>query len=760
MNPTLKIKITKSEHNDRGAGLVFMLSLLLAGVLGLMLWFGSFGGIVFHWYIVYPAAILWCALIVYMYFYKRNCFFRFALIILILSGTAVILKFNMISAQAIYAAKVLAGKPPAEPPSVTFLTLAALPTIALLLFLALTMPKSGVLLCLGALTLILTAPLLGLRKCGAAILVLSLFVILSQAQSHGFAPRRGVRLSGSKRRAAALSAASACAISAIITAAAAPAVYTGMDRLSELTCAAEGNIYRAIIKYTGKNTDVVQSAVLSRFNNYLTNREQLIVQITGEPREPLYLKGFVGGDYHKSEWEAADDTSLLSDIQNKYRNNWGILGITNTYSNLYFTMNSNTLDDAIPSPGSMSVRYISSEGKNYYVPYYSQVDTIYVFGGYRFRYYEKCDMRINWNNVPPMFERKRDQCLNLQTAYMSEASEAYTHVPVKEVPRLAKLCGEQYFDSLSEITDFIKNTLDERTEYTLTPGWSSMSGDVVEEFLFDRGKGYCVHYAAAATLMYRMFGVPARYVTGYMIPPSDFERQKYGTYSAALKDKNSHAWVEIFLRDYGWTPVEFTPTVETAGEIYPGYSIPEKAEQDEGINLNINLIPKNRSDADEQEAAAEDATQATENAEEEIADYTIYERSERPIRIVFGIILALIAGALGTLLTARGIQRRMNINCRTEFGRMIDALHAGGLLKEYDGTEPDFGEKLIKALPDIDNESLRVAVDTVSAAAYGPGEIGFEENRLAAASCRKAAKAVLKTLPIWKKIIFKIKEFV
>ncbi len=739
-----------------------MFLLLLAGVSGLLLWLGSFGGIVFHPYIVYPSAFFWCALIVYIYFYKRSYFLRSALVVLIISGTAVILKYNMVSAQAVCAAKALAGEALAEPPSITFLILAALPTISVLLFLALRLPKIGVLLRLVAPVLILTAPLLGLRKCRAAIFVLSLFVILSAVQSLRFAPRRGVRLGGTERRTTALCAAAACAAAAIITAAAAPAIYAGMDALSDLTCAAEGNIYRAIIKYTGKNTDVVQNAALSRFNNYLTDREQLIVQITGEPQEPLYLKGFVGGEYHNSEWEAADDTSLLNGIQDKYQNSWGILGITNTYSSLYFTMNSNTLDDTIPNPRSMAVRYISSEGKNYYVPYYSQVETIYVFGGYRFRYYEKGDMRINWNNVLPIFERKRDQCLNLQTAYMSEAAEAYTHVPTREVPRLTKLCGEQYLDSLSEITDFIKNTLDERAEYTLTPGWSSMSGDVVEEFLFDRGKGYCIHYAAAATLMYRMFGVPARYVTGYMIPPGDFERQKYGTYSAVLKDKNSHAWVEIFLRDYGWTPVEFTPAVETAGEIYPGYSVPESAEQDEGLNLNINLIPKNRSGANELEAADADADkiEGAENAEEEFADYTMYERSERPIRIVFGIILAFIAGALGTLLTVRGIRRRMNKNCRTEFGRMIDTLHAGGLLKEYDGTEPDFGEKLIETLPDIDGESLKRAVDTVSAAAYGPNEIGFDENRLAAETCRKAAKNVLKSLPVWKKIIFKIKELI
>ena len=36
-------------------------------------------------------------------------------------------------------------------------------------------------------------------------------------------------------------------------------------------------------------------------------------------------------------------------------------------------------------------------------------------------------------------------------------------------------------------------------------------------FLSDSRRGYCMHYASAATLMLRALGVPARYVQGYTV---------------------------------------------------------------------------------------------------------------------------------------------------------------------------------------------------------------------------------------------------
>lgn len=66
--------------------------------------------------------------------------------------------------------------------------------------------------------------------------------------------------------------------------------------------------------------------------------------------------------------------------------------------------------------------------------------------------------------------------------------------------------------------------------------------------------------------MYRLYGIQARYATGYAVDPSDFEYRPDGRGHAEMTDQSAHAWPEIFVRDYGWIPVEVTPSGETEAE--------------------------------------------------------------------------------------------------------------------------------------------------------------------------------------------------
>ncbi len=83
--------------------------------------------------------------------------------------------------------------------------------------------------------------------------------------------------------------------------------------------------------------------------------------------------------------------------------------------------------------------------------------------------------------------------------------------------------------------------------------------DAVEYFLSIGKKGYCVHFATAGVLMLREMGVPARYVSGYIIKAGDFQKNQAGSYTAAAADRNGHAWVEVYLDNIGWIPYEMTP---------------------------------------------------------------------------------------------------------------------------------------------------------------------------------------------------------
>ena len=93
-------------------------------------------------------------------------------------------------------------------------------------------------------------------------------------------------------------------------------------------------------------------------------------------------------------------------------------------------------------------------------------------------------------------------------------------------------------------------------------------------------KGYCAHFASAATLIFRRMGIPARYCEGYAISFSQVldqgervEDAKYEDFyegynelgetavvRVAATDADAHAWVEIYDDEFGWLQVEVTPS--------------------------------------------------------------------------------------------------------------------------------------------------------------------------------------------------------
>jgi len=95
--------------------------------------------------------------------------------------------------------------------------------------------------------------------------------------------------------------------------------------------------------------------------------------------------------------------------------------------------------------------------------------------------------------------------------------------------------------------------------YTLRPG--KMPSGRVAWFLFERRKGFCGHYAAAAANILRMGGIPARIVTGF----------RGGTWNPwlrtlTLRDSDAHAWVEAWDEEARhWT--RFDPTSFVAPEL-------------------------------------------------------------------------------------------------------------------------------------------------------------------------------------------------
>jgi len=85
----------------------------------------------------------------------------------------------------------------------------------------------------------------------------------------------------------------------------------------------------------------------------------------------------------------------------------------------------------------------------------------------------------------------------------------------------------------------IFNYVIEHVEYELAGGWN------VAPTVLDRGTGSCSEYSFVYIAMCRAAGLPARYAGSIVIRGDD-----------ASYDEVFHRWVEIYLPDYGWLPVD------------------------------------------------------------------------------------------------------------------------------------------------------------------------------------------------------------
>jgi hypothetical protein len=104
----------------------------------------------------------------------------------------------------------------------------------------------------------------------------------------------------------------------------------------------------------------------------------------------------------------------------------------------------------------------------------------------------------------------------------------------------------------------IQQHLLENYRYSLENDTATLNHPL-EEFLFTRKTGYCEHYATAMVVMLRTVGIPARLVTGFLAT----EWNEYGGYFT-VRQRDAHAWVEVYFPHSGWITMDPTPTVSAA----------------------------------------------------------------------------------------------------------------------------------------------------------------------------------------------------
>ena len=119
------------------------------------------------------------------------------------------------------------------------------------------------------------------------------------------------------------------------------------------------------------------------------------------------------------------------------------------------------------------------------------------------------------------------------------------------------------YDLVMALTTYLQHNY----RYTLDLPRVPSGRDPVDWFLFDVKTGYCEQFASALTLMLRGLGVPARLATGYATGDYDAVLNQ-----AVVRERDAHAWVEVWFPSHGWVPVDPTPGVDPlAATMFPNH---------------------------------------------------------------------------------------------------------------------------------------------------------------------------------------------
>lgn len=347
----------------------------------------------------------------------------------------------------------------------------------------------------------------------------------------------------------------------------------------------------------------------------------LLVTFVPYAYETVYLKAFVGADYTGTAWLKPDSmttgyqypvyshldgysqnsTAQNSAAQKEQPQTENNNSAYNNYHNYCAYTESETLKammekGTVPSMGgTMIIENVDASASYLYIPYYTSpiaehtaISKENIITGVLL---QDTSMTLDYIPYSPSqtdldtrnsdtFSSYRDRDQNAYfSLYRDEVYNNYLQIPDEILPQLIDYQKEiGTGDTLTEQIALIRQFLTAGYEYDMAPGTTPRNEDFVTYFLGTQKKGYCAHFASAATLLFRSYGIPARYVEGYVITQTavsdraqaaEYEYDDFfegenvlgntNVVEVEVTDGDAHAWVEIFVDGFGWMPVEVTP---------------------------------------------------------------------------------------------------------------------------------------------------------------------------------------------------------
>lgn len=314
-----------------------------------------------------------------------------------------------------------------------------------------------------------------------------------------------------------------------------------------------------------------------------SGRTKLKIWTDKKPEAAIYLKGFVGDGFNTQteQWNVITDNSL----QNEYQN-WTVSDSLNydEAKALWAKQLYDCLDRLSDETGTVNyiISNVSAGKMCTWAPYGIDTDGIEMEGdsylkpssNREFHGYPLTDNDVLLSNadVSGIFAGDGAALFDIYNRYVQAN---YLNVPdgLPSLEAAVQVIQDENGDlSVSQWVAQIQNILWETCTYQKDNLESVPDGsNVIEDFFGRQRKGYCTHFASAGVMMLRMAGIPARYVTGYVIWPDDFKADSASDgYMADVTGYRGHAWVEVYNASQGiWVPVDMTPADSVQTSNYP-----------------------------------------------------------------------------------------------------------------------------------------------------------------------------------------------
>ena len=285
---------------------------------------------------------------------------------------------------------------------------------------------------------------------------------------------------------------------------------------------------------------------------------EVILSVTSDKTDTLYLRGFVGDTYENGTWSALDAETAANEKDLFY---W-------LHENGFFPQSQFALSAAEYETATITVSNFSAcslyryepfsvlptnagTSKNLLLP--SAVKTSGWSGEREYSYV----VIANASTILPQILDALQQgepsssYLQMESAYRDFVDSYALAVPQEFVDELGALLEET-----RKNLNFSGELSKEQAQLCALSFLETCFGGDTSLPLDSTAKGTTYQYATVAALALRYYGIPARYAEGFTVRTTENE-------TASVTAENAGAWVEVYQDGVGWLPLALTPGLES-----------------------------------------------------------------------------------------------------------------------------------------------------------------------------------------------------